>query len=135
MLGVRSYMSAKIRFIIEQKKPSHKVLKTAKSFSAGEILIDLVGAKVISTPDYMTIDLGDRHVYHPFGRYINHSCEPNAYVDVEQHKLFASCDIEQDDEITFNYLISERQITAPFDCNCGSSNCLGRIETKFEEVG
>ncbi len=121
-------MDPNIEFFVEQKYPLFKTLKAAKSFLPGVVLIDLADAKEVSAPDYMSIDLGNKHVYHPIARYINHSCEPNAYVDAQQQKLIAKSHIAKNDEITFNYLISERQITAPFDCLCASSQCVGRVE-------
>ncbi len=91
-------------------------------------MIDLTTAEEVLEPDYRSIDLGDKHVYHPVARYVNHSCEPNAYVDTQQQKLIANRSINKNDEITFNYLASERQIMAPFDCNCTTEKCMGRIE-------
>jgi len=121
-------MEINIKFFVDEKYPLFKTLKAAKSFSPGEVLIDLVDAKEVSEPDYMSIDLGNKHVYHPIARYVNHSCEPNAYVDAQQQKLIAKSCIDKNDEVTFNYLSSERQITAPFDCLCASSQCVGRIK-------
>ena len=121
-------MDTRINFFVDQKYPSFHTLRATKSFSPGEILIDLTDAKEVSEPDYMSIDLGNKHVYHPIARYVNHSCEPNAYVDAQQQRLVAKGYIDKNDEITFNYLSSERQITAPFDCLCASGQCLGRIE-------
>ncbi|MCD6188473.1 MAG: SET domain-containing protein-lysine N-methyltransferase [Desulfuromusa sp.] len=115
-------------FFVDLGALSYKTLKAAKSFFQGEILIDLTTAEEVSEPDYRSIDLGDKHVYHPVARYVNHSCEPNAYVDSQQQKLIANSSINKNDEITFNYLASERQIMAPFDCNCASEKCMGRIE-------
>lgn len=115
-------------FFVARLCHSYHTLKAAKSFSQGEILLDLTSAKEVLVPDYMSIDLGSKHVYHPVARYVNHSCEPNAYVDGQQQKLIAKTDINKNDEITFNYLASERQITAPFDCNCSTDQCVGRIE-------
>jgi hypothetical protein len=59
---------------------------------------------------------------------INHSCSPNCYIDFTQF-LFKSLKlINQDEEITFNYLTSEWQLTFPFDCQCGHLNCLNQIQ-------
>jgi hypothetical protein len=115
-------------FFVDQLCHSYQTLKATKSFLPGEVLIDLSTAEEVLAPDYMSIDLGDKHVYHPVARYVNHSCEPNAFVDCQQQKLIAKTEINKNDEITFNYLISERQITAPFDCNCCSDTCVGRVE-------
>ncbi len=79
--------------------------------------------------DYTTIFLGNnKHIYHPIARYINHSCDPNTYVDHESESLIALRDIEEGEEITFDYLFSEESISSPFDCNCEAANCVGRVE-------
>lgn len=116
--------------LIHQIHPSFHALKAAKSFCKGEVLIDLSSAERFETPNYATIDLHDRHVIHPVARYMNHSCEPTTYVDVRRKAIVALKAIHPGDEITFDYMSSEREIVSPFDCHCGSSNCVGRVELK-----
>ncbi len=107
---------------------TYRTLRAGKIFSVGDTVLDLLNAEERPAPDYSTIDLGDKHVYHPIGRYINHSCDPNTYVDAIQKKITALKIINIGDDITFDYLATERQIVAPFDCNCASDNCVGRVE-------
>ena len=76
-----------------------------------------------------TIEIEEGHILHPYGRYTNHSCDPSAYVDRKSGYLFSARRIEVDEEITFNYLESERNIKANFVCECGSENCVGKIGT------
>lgn len=104
------------------------MLKAKKDFYVGETILDLNDAETFFKPNYTTIDLLDNHVYHPLGRYINHSCNPNCYVDIKNKKIVAQKIINKNDEITFDYLSTEREIVAPFDCNCGYKNCIGRVE-------
>jgi hypothetical protein len=114
--------------IVEEKSSSYKVLKAGITFVQGELILDLSSAVEVPDPDYISIDLGNCHVHHPVGRYLNHSCEPNAYIDKKKKQVVAEKTIEPGDEITFNYLVNERQIVAPFDCRCASPNCVGRVE-------
>lgn len=68
------------------------------------------------------------------GRYCNHSCEPNASLVpvriegiVPRLCLFASRDIEEGEEITFNYAGEEANSVhnlSDTPCLCGSSNCV-----------
>ncbi|WP_171908555.1 SET domain-containing protein-lysine N-methyltransferase [Streptomyces nanshensis] len=60
-----------------------------------------------------------------FWRFMNHSCEPNATVEGRQVK--AVRDIGPGDEITFHYNTTELDMSEPFDCECGSALCEGRI--------
>jgi hypothetical protein len=65
-------------------------------------------------------------------RFINHSCQPNCYckvVECDERKrhivIFAKHDIQQDEEITYDYQFaveSEKLL-----CSCGAPNCLGRL--------
>lgn len=59
--------------------------------------------------------------------YMNHSCQPNAFMRVTHHHIlfFALRDIEAGEEITVDYentYHSNRK-----RCSCGASNCRGTI--------
>ena len=120
-------------YFIDRVTPEFSTLRARNFFSKGELVLDLTTAEVLADRDYTSIDLGDSNVYHPMGRYINHCCNPTAYVDAERKGIVALGMIKPGDEITFNYLASERQIVAPFDCDCGWANCFGRIEKGFAQ--
>ena len=113
---------------MDYSRPRHKRLRANQEIAVGEVVVDLSTAEVRDQPDYLTIDLLSKHVAHPLGRYINHSCAPNACISVSAEAVIATAQINAGDEITFNYLESEREIVAPFDCNCGAPRCQGRIE-------
>lgn len=64
-------------------------------------------------------------------RFINHSCDPNLSgvivrvgVNYPRLALFASCDIEAGQELTFSYGSSECSLSSR-PCFCGSPKCLG----------
>ncbi len=58
-------------------------------------------------------------------RPINHSCEPNVWL--EGLDLVARRGIRQGEEIRVDYATYGNNILAPFDCNCGSPSCRGRV--------
>ena len=116
---------------IDRVTPEFSTLRAEKDFAKGELVLDLSTAEVLADRDYTSIDIGDSNVYHPMGRYINHACNPTAYVDADRKAIVAVGMIKPGDEITFDYLASERKIVAPFDCDCGWVNCVGRIEKRF----
>ncbi|ANZ73736.1 BA75_00776T0 [Komagataella pastoris] len=64
------------------------------------------------------------------GRFCNHSCRPNAYVDKWEvgNKLrmgiFAKRDIYKGEEICFDYNV-DRYGANPQKCYCGEDNCIG----------
>lgn len=71
------------------------------------------------------------------GRFCNHSCNPNCYVDkwVIGDKLrmgiFAEREIKAGEELVFNYNV-DRYGANPQPCYCGESNCTGFIGGKTQ---
>jgi len=71
------------------------------------------------------------------GRFCNHSCNPNCYVDkwVVGDKLrmgiFAERNIRAGEELVFNYNV-DRYGANPQPCYCGESNCTGFIGGKTQ---
>ncbi|KAF4980967.1 hypothetical protein FDECE_17773, partial [Fusarium decemcellulare] len=71
------------------------------------------------------------------GRFCNHSCNPNCYVDkwVVGDKLrmgiFASRKIQSGEELVFNYNV-DRYGADPQPCYCGEPNCVGFIGGKTQ---
>ena len=55
--------------------------------------------------------------------FLNHSCEPNSYIDFENLSLRAHRDIERGEEITYDYCTSDWDGEDTFECMCASSTC------------
>ena len=67
-----------------------------------------------------TIDGSSRH---NLGRYLNHSCRPNAEPMLRGHKIYfrALRNIKPDEEITFNYGKEYFELfIKPFGCRCAA---------------
>lgn len=63
--------------------------------------------------------------------YINHSCDPNAFMRVmpgEKVAIFARRDISPGDELTINY----RDPNHPVVCKCGADNCRSKRRRRDE---
>ena len=88
-------------------------------------------------------DLGERvdHCDYPDGkvvllgfpdRYVNHSCDPNAYVSYDQDGcyLVARRRIAAGDEITCDYNLNLTAGT-PWPCHCGAARCRGETVADF----
>jgi uncharacterized protein len=58
--------------------------------------------------------------------YVNHSCDPNAGLN-GQICLVAIRDILLDEEVCFDYAMSDSSDYDEFECHCGSPMCRGRI--------
>ena len=69
---------------------------------------------------------------HAFGSeetvgYLNHSCEPNAFLDFTCLCVRALKDIPAGEELTINYAATEYEMHDSFRCDCGSPACLRTI--------
>ena len=58
--------------------------------------------------------------------FVNHSCDPNCGMS-GQITLVALRDIAVDEEICFDYAMSDSSDYDEFDCACGSPNCRKKI--------
>ena len=68
----------------------------------------------------------------PYLRYLNHSCDPNLYVDVREKQVETLRPIRAGDELTFFYPATEWRMQSPFTCACGSELCIGEIRGAAE---
>jgi hypothetical protein len=58
---------------------------------------------------------------------MNHHCSPNGYICFDDLTYRSLRDISTGEELTFNYCATEYELAEPFDCLCGSPDCLGRV--------
>lgn len=58
---------------------------------------------------------------------MNHHCSPNGYFCFDDLTYRARRDISAGEELTFNYCTTEYELAEPFDCLCGSPDCMGRV--------
>ena len=117
-------------------------LFAARSFRANETIVKLVGrvvhyqilwerrgsfaANCIRFGPETYLDPGDEA-----GRYLNHSCEPNAGIRKNNNQLFlfAAKHIEKGREIVIDYstTIGDDDVWT-MRCNCGRRACRGKIK-------
>jgi hypothetical protein len=95
-----------------------------------EIILDLTMLfERASGPSAQTLQMGDGWHYRssegPFG--LNHACSPNGYLRFDDLTYRALRDISQGEELSFHYCTTEFEMASPFDCLCGSPDCLGRV--------
>ncbi|MBI4146970.1 SET domain-containing protein [Candidatus Woesearchaeota archaeon] len=82
----------------------------------------------VTLPNTVTLRI-DEHKHqlstnpHSAENYINHACDPNAYIDFNDLSLRALRKIKLEEEITYNYFTSDWDNEDPFDCKCGSPCC------------
>lgn len=103
-------------------------------FSTGETVSDFSSSSVVAKPDYLTVQLDEgQHIklQPEYLQYMNHSCDPNMVVDTELCRIVALKIIRPGDELTFFYPSTEWKMDRPFQCNCGSAQCIGMVEGAF----
>jgi SET domain-containing protein len=131
-------------------------LRTNSDLRSGDFLFEYIG-EVINEPQFRRRmvqydEEGIKHFYFMslskgefvdatkkgnLGRFCNHSCSPNCYVDkwVVGDKLrmgiFAERKIKAGEELVFNYNV-DRYGANPQPCYCGEPNCTGFIGGKTQ---
>lgn len=122
----RAWVSHKVA--VEPHGDGRAVVAVAP-IAAGERLIALAHV-FVDLPHKYTIQLDDHRHQAGTGEaddFLNHSCEPNAAFRWDALELVAIRPIDAGALITFDYLISEWDMRAPFRCECGAPGCRGEI--------
>jgi hypothetical protein len=104
-------------------------LRTRRHFPAGAEVIDLrKHAEAVPEPSRYSIQVGrDSHIDGPYTRHLNHSCEPNVFVDTAAWKVLSLRELEIGEELNFFYPSTEWEMVSPFVCGCNSAGCHGVI--------
>lgn len=117
--------------IMQNASTGEKSLHATRFFDAGEVISDFSAAQTFNTPNYLTVQTGDdEHIMlsPEFLQYINHSCNPNVFFDTTTMQVIALKEIQPGDELLFFYPSTEWDMAQPFDCFCGTTECLHRIQ-------
>lgn len=102
-----------------------------KSFKANELIIEFIAKSVHSTPSRMTVQISeDVHIMllPEALECANHSCDPNIFFNTTSMELVTLKPIRTGDELTFFYPSAEWSMDSPFECNCGSIQCIGVVK-------
>lgn len=105
-------------------------LHATRFFDAGDIICTFGAGSVQTEASYLTVQTGiDRHItlQPEFLQYINHSCGPNVFFNTTSFELEALKAIQPGDELMFFYPSTEWNMAQPFECYCGSAQCLQQI--------
>ena len=102
----------------------------ARDFRPDEKIL-VFDAIFVTSPHTHTIQVDEaKHLQTEshIGSLLSHSCAPNTRFCSEQLGIFALFSIRTGEEFTFNYLCTEWDMTAPFECRCGSEPCYRLIK-------
>ena len=110
---------------------------------SGDYIHTVVYEREITREAPLNHELGEKHEHCAYpdgkvmlvaspGRYMNHSCNPNAYYryDGQTAHAHARRDIRQGEEIRVDYLINNPGGNS-WPCSCGSRRCRGMTGTSF----
>ena len=90
-------------------------LFATKKYNKGDTIFVLKGQET-NYPTRESIYVGNNtHILDQMGQYINHSFEPTT--QIQGYNVVALIDINENDEITFNYNENELTMAAPFTVN------------------
>jgi SET domain len=110
---------------------SARSLFSKKDFKANEVIIGFMARDVHSTPNYLTVQISEHEHIELFPECLecaNHSCNPNCFFDTTSMNFVTLKRIKAGEEFTFFYPSAEWDMDQSFECNCGSSNCIGNIK-------
>lgn len=104
-------------------------LFAARAYEPGEAVARFP-AVFVDVPDVHTVQIDDgRHLDttgHPT-RLLNHACDPSCVVDADGYGVIAVRSLAPGEELTFDYLTTEWELSAPFLCTCGGVGCVGLV--------
>ena len=118
-------MTSTMETLVIKTENKFRSLITKQAYKKGEVICEIPTEKVVNKPNRYTVQI-DRNRHTNVGKLaaLNHSCDPNVILDTEHLLMYASKDIEKDEELSFFYPATEWEMDAPFICLCGASNCI-----------
>jgi len=109
-------------------------LYASRNFRRGELVVSGNALEITNVPDAHTIQTDrNRHVRMDLpARFVNHSCGMTANIGARPnvkgaYDFFALRTIRTGQELLFDYETTEYEISADFECKCGSTECRGRL--------
>ena len=128
---------------VRESKTKGLGLFAARDISKGDAIRKVSIVREISDSDPLDPERGELWEHCSFAdgkifligypdRYMNHSCEPNAFYDYCDHSPITRAirDISVGEELTVDYLINNVGGDS-WACSCGSSRCRGQTGTSF----
>ncbi len=115
----------------EDPQTGYKSLYTTQDIPKGNVLSTFGYQEKLSKPTRYSVQVNEQEhiILDPeYLQYINHSCAPNVFFDTQKMEIQVLKSIEAGEQITFFYPSNEWNMTEPFDCSCGSENCLQQIQ-------
>ena len=111
--------------LLIRKQDKYRSLTTKRAYKKGEIICPIPTESLYNKPNRFTVQIGrERHVEVKELSSMNHSCNPNTFLDTTRMLVLAARDIAAGEELTFFYPSTEWEMSSPFICLCGATNCI-----------
>jgi len=111
--------------LVIRTQDKYKSLTTKRAYKKGEIICPIPSESLYDKPNRFTVQIArDRHVEVKELSSMNHSCNPNTFLDTTRMLVFAARDVAAGEELTFFYPSTEWEMSSPFICLCGAPNCI-----------
>ncbi len=111
--------------LVIRTQDKYKSLTTKRTYKKGEIICPIPTESLYNKPNRFTVQVGrERHVEVKELSSMNHSCNPNTFLDTTRMLVFAARDVAAGEELTFFYPSTEWEMSSPFICLCGATNCI-----------
>ena len=122
-------MARSAKIVVSARTDGQKGLFALQDIAENEVLLTYDGP-AMDHPTRLSIQIDDdRHIEgtKDSNAFLNHSCDPSAYVDWNKLCLRARRPILSGEEITCNYFTTDYELHETFACKCGSPKCKGEI--------
>jgi hypothetical protein len=105
---------------------------TTNTFIKKGMLIGIINGQELTYPTKYSIQINEFEHIEPdnYFRYINHHCNPNAFI--KGKNIMALRDIQINEEILIDYLNTEDYLSHPFKCHCCGKEIKGKSFNLFK---
>lgn len=111
-------------------KTQQQGLVSLQSIAKDSVVSPFAALEQLPAPTYLSVQVDSNqhiHLSPEFLRYINHSCDPNIFLDTQTGQIIALRDITAGEELRYFYPSTEWAMSQAFNCGCGTAQCLGTI--------
>ena len=115
--------------VVQDSNFKGKSVITTLAVLGGDLIAQISGHREMGAPNRFTVQVSvSRHIDGLWQlTYMNHSCAPNVFLDTTELSVFALRDIAVGEELSFFYPSTEWRMAEPFECLCGTPECIGKI--------
>jgi hypothetical protein len=109
----------------------YRSLFCKKPFHQNEVIIGFMAKAIHDKPNYLTVQISEHEHIELLPECLecaNHSCDPNCFFDTTTMLLVALRNIAPEEELNFFYPSAEWDMDQPFQCTCGSEQCIGEVK-------